>query len=128
MCSYFSHYAKMTYKLKGGIRMQLAITPEAAARMQQYVTADENHAFYLIYDTEGCGCAVNGVPTLKWMTVAEGGLMQYVQLCEQPHSVFVSTHDAVFFEEQMKLTFDSPTFCFKLSGAGQIYHHCLTVK
>jgi uncharacterized protein YqkB len=118
----------MTYKLKGGIQMHLTITPEAAARMEQFVTADENHAFYLIYDTEGCGCAVNGVPTLKWQSSEPHGPMQFVQLCELPHPVYVSTHDALFFEDAMKLAFDSSTFCFKLSGTGQIYHHCLTVK
>lgn len=110
--------------------MRLDVTSEAAARMQQVVTAEKNRAFYLIYDTEGCGCAVNGVPTLKWMSISsqEAGLMTYELLCEQPFKIFVSTHDALFFEEEMKLSFDAGNFCFKLSGPGQIYHHCLTVK
>ena len=108
--------------------MHLTISSEAAARMQQVVTPEENYAFYLIYDTEGCGCAVNGVPTLKWLSRTTEDASTYLQLCEQPYPVFVTTQDAVFFEEAMKLTFDSNTFCFKLVGTGQIYHHCLTVK
>ena len=108
--------------------MQLQISEQAATKLKTQMTDDLNFAYHLIYDTEGCGCAVNGVPTLKWLPLNHDPHKKFIAIADSPIPVRISENDAVFFEEKLKLDFEPSTFCYKLSGPGQIYHHCLSVK
>jgi uncharacterized protein YqkB len=107
--------------------MFLEISESAATRMKGIMAGQANYSFHLIYDTEGCGCAVNGVPTLKWLPNNHDPAHTYITLCEQPVPVRITEKDALFFEEKLRLDFSPETFCYRLSGPGQIYHGCLNV-
>lgn len=108
--------------------MQLQISEAAVERLKAHMGVQTDHAFHLIYDTEGCGCAVNGVPTLKWLPNNHDIHKKYISISEHPIPVRISENDAVFFEENLFLDFTVNNFCYRLSGPGQIYHGCMNVK
>jgi uncharacterized protein YqkB len=108
--------------------MQLQISEAAVERLKPHMGNQLDHAFHLIYDTEGCGCAVNGVPTLKWLPNNHDIHKKYISISEFPIPVRITENDAVFFEEKMYLDFTSSNLCYRLSGPGQIYHGCMNVK
>lgn len=74
--------------------------------------------FRLVYDTEGCGCAVNGVPAL-WAVdhpepndaTAEGG----------PLALWHDPRHAVFFDDLLRVSFMPERQSFRLSSDNQIY-------
>jgi uncharacterized protein YqkB len=108
--------------------MHLHISETAAERLKPYMNDQPEHAFHLIYDTEGCGCAVNGVPTLKWLPNNHDNQKKYITISELPIPVRVTENDAIFFEEKMYLDFTASNLCYRLSGPGQIYHGCMNIK
>jgi len=80
----------------------------------------------LVSDSEGCGCAMNGVPSF-WLidspdpddigARSNGGLTV----------VYEKRHE-VFFDDRMKVTFDPDKRAFKLASDGQIYSNRLRLE
>lgn len=104
--------------------MHIQLTDAAAARLQ--TLADSPDAVYkLVYDTEGCGCAVSGVPTLWLLDGAEAAESQ-VAAASDP-TITYDPQQAVFFEDQLRLDYNSSRNSLILSSSGQIYTHDLAV-
>ncbi len=79
----------------------------------------------LVMDTEGCGCALNGVPVL-W-------------IIDQPESSDVAAHSTAFptyyvsqqaylFDDHMKISIHEERHSYILSSSQQIYHGSLPIK
>jgi uncharacterized protein YqkB len=72
----------------------------------------------LVYDTEGCGCAVNGVPAL-WVVDAKAPGDVAVD-CE-PLGMSIDPRHEVFFEDHMRIDYRPDARCFRLFSDNQIY-------
>lgn len=72
----------------------------------------------LIYDTDGCGCAVNGVPSL-WLVNEETEFDRRID--NDDLSVWIDQRHEVFFEDTLHMDADPRTGVFKLSSPQQIY-------
>jgi uncharacterized protein YqkB len=86
--------------------MELSITESAIDKIKEL---NHNNYKYLLlrYDTVGCGCGVNGVPTISLVEQAEESHMEVENLAIP---TIVDEMQSVFFAENMKLDFVGATF------------------
>lgn len=96
--------------------MKIEITAAAAEKIK---ARTDGHKGYLKlkYDTDGCGCAVNGVVVLWFAAELEADDIK-IETNDQP--VYIEKSKEVFFEEQMKIDFSTATNCFQLKSPQQI--------
>ncbi|MCY9515870.1 iron-sulfur cluster biosynthesis family protein [Paenibacillus apiarius] len=73
----------------------------------------------LIYDTDGCGCAVNGVPALR--LIDEPAPFDLAVDTNTGWTWVMDKHQMVFFDEALVLDVSGTTGMFKLSSTQQIY-------
>ena len=97
--------------------MRIDFTPEAARRIEAELP-DGPVVLKLLYDTEGCGCVMSGVPTLLTIAEpdegderAEGG----------PFEVWFQKRYEVFFEDALKVDARAGNPTFVLKSDNQIY-------
>lgn len=102
--------------------MQVDVTPEAAQQLKAEI--GDGGLFQLIYDSEGCGCAVSGVPALWKIGNAPDDAVVAVRLSNSVEIIYEPRHE-VFFEDRLKLDYVPERRAFKLSSDSQIYHHAL---
>jgi uncharacterized protein YqkB len=86
--------------------MELTITEKALSKIQEYNTQN-NYYLLLRYDTVGCGCGVNGVPTIGLVKQKDDSQIE-VKTHTMP--TIVDKMQSVFFAENMKLDFSGGTF------------------
>ncbi|WP_404453279.1 iron-sulfur cluster biosynthesis family protein [Oceanobacillus kapialis] len=80
--------------------MELHIT-EAAKQELQNRGGKQNRYVVLWYDTEGCGCGVNGVPTVRF---TDNFTDKYMEVESDGLPVLIQRQQATFFAESMTLT------------------------
>jgi uncharacterized protein YqkB len=97
--------------------MKISWSEEAVRQIRERFGSDAAH-LRLVYDTEGCGCAVNGVPAL-WV-VDERAPGDIAVDCE-PFGVSIDPKHEVFFEDVLRIDYRSDVRCFRLSSDNQIY-------
>ncbi|MFD1018575.1 iron-sulfur cluster biosynthesis family protein [Thalassobacillus hwangdonensis] len=90
--------------------MKLTITEEAKAVLEQ-LKGGQHGYLKLFYDTDGCGCGVNGVPTVRW---AADRTEWDDEVENADYQVLVHRQQAVFFDDQLKL--DLVRGAFRLSS------------
>ncbi|WP_195570810.1 iron-sulfur cluster biosynthesis family protein [Paenibacillus sp. 1001270B_150601_E10] len=78
----------------------------------------ENGMLKLVYDTDGCGCAVNGVPAI-WLVDHPSADDQSIT-SNAPFQVLIHRNQDVFFEELMMLDRNASGY-FRLASHQQIY-------
>lgn len=103
--------------------MQITITDQAIQRLT-HVAKPGADFLKLVYDIEGCGCAVDGVPVL-WITSEAGE--DELTAAQSPFHVVYDKRQEVFFEDRLKLDYRAGSRTFILSSANQIYHHNLSI-
>ncbi|WP_407268834.1 iron-sulfur cluster biosynthesis family protein [Radiobacillus sp. PE A8.2] len=84
--------------------MKLSITTEAKNKIDQQ---DNMHNLLLFYDTEGCGCGVNGMPTIRNIKSVRDN---YVRVDNDQFEVYVDQLQEVFFAEDLTLSFVNNQF------------------
>lgn len=107
--------------------MYIHITESAAQRLQQYPLANKDR-IRLVYDTEGCGCAVSGVVTI-WIvnnTVDDEEDQAETNLSSLP--IFFMKRHEVFLDDKLRLDYSPERLAFRLSSAGQIYGNGITIQ
>ncbi|MDN3016617.1 iron-sulfur cluster biosynthesis family protein [Paenibacillus sp. BSR1-1] len=106
--------------------MEITITAEAAGKINERTENREGY-LKLKYDTDGCGCAVNGVIALWHVTKLDD---TDIAIETNERTVYVEKSKMVFFDEQMKIDFSKATNCFQLKSPGQILngHMSLILK
>lgn len=98
--------------------MMIQLTPGAEKKLKEKI-GNKPGRVRLIYDTEGCGCAVNGIPGLRIInepdsediTVSAGDNVAFV----------INRRQEVFFEESMTLDVISSLNTFRLDSTSQTY-------
>ncbi|MFC0214742.1 iron-sulfur cluster biosynthesis family protein [Paenibacillus chartarius] len=98
--------------------MQIIVT-EAAAQQLAERQGDRPGTVRLVYDTEGCGCAVNGVPALWIVEAPEAG---DVAVTERQPVIWMHPQQAIFFEDEVKLDYRPQMRTFRLYSDSQTYH------
>ncbi|MBW5446537.1 iron-sulfur cluster biosynthesis family protein [Cohnella sp. CFH 77786] len=97
--------------------MKMEWSAEAVRRLREKFGA-EVRGFRLVYDTEGCGCAVNGVPALWSADRPEPG---DVAAESDPFALWHDPRHAVFFDEVLRVSFLPERQSFRLSSDSQTY-------
>ncbi|TVY01011.1 iron-sulfur cluster biosynthesis family protein [Paenibacillus cremeus] len=100
--------------------MHITFSEEAAGRLNQALAHGEGRLVKLVFDSEGCGCAVSGVPTL-WL-VDEPGPNDF-QLDGPPFEVWMDKKHEVYFEEKLKIDYKQADLSFVLKSSNQIYNN-----
>lgn len=97
--------------------MRFTFTNSAAEQLQRPL-ADGNSSLKLLYDTEGCGCVVSGVPTLQVVDKPDAD----DKLGDgTPYSVWYEPRYEVFFEPELKIDYSAARNAFILKSDSQIY-------
>ncbi|MFC3038992.1 iron-sulfur cluster biosynthesis family protein [Virgibacillus xinjiangensis] len=86
--------------------MELTITSEAADHLNR-INQEGKSYLKLWYDTEGCGCAVNGLPTIRFTNENSN---RSLEVKSDRYPVLIDSDQAVFFEEKMKLDVRNGSF------------------
>ncbi|OUM96711.1 MAG: hypothetical protein A9Z00_03780 [Thermobacillus sp. ZCTH02-B1] len=97
--------------------MRVDVTPEAAALLS--AMPGVGRRLRLVYDTEGCGCAVNGVPALLAVDGPEPGDMEAET--DGPFAIGYDPRHEVFFEDRLVIDRAPDGEGLVLRGEGQIY-------
>lgn len=99
--------------------MHITFTQEAAKEIDTKLNMRPGGNLKLVYDAEGCGCSVSGVPTL-WITDKPDSNDFTVQ--DEPYPLLMDRKHEVFFEETMTVDYKNNGHCFVLKSSGQIYN------
>ncbi|MFS0613799.1 iron-sulfur cluster biosynthesis family protein [Lederbergia ruris] len=99
--------------------MKLSITPEAAKQIEQKMNTDHS-IVTLKYETEGCGCAVSGIPTLELINQKNLNEEEYMRIATNAMDVYIEKAKIVFFDDEMKIGFLPKKQTFQLSSPSEI--------
>lgn len=99
--------------------MRIIFTESAVAEIRRILDRQTGGRLKLVYDAEGCGCAVSGVPTL-WITDEPD--RNDFSVAGDPFEVLMDRKHEVFFEENMTIDYQASGYCFVLKSSGQIYN------
>ncbi|WP_186438273.1 iron-sulfur cluster biosynthesis family protein [Cohnella terricola] len=86
---------------------------------------EEATTWKLVSDSEGCGCAMNGVAAFWAINEPELGDLQAES---NGVEVFYEKRHEVFFDELMRVSYDPDKRAFKLASDGQIYCNQLRME
>jgi uncharacterized protein YqkB len=97
--------------------MKMVWSPDAVAQLRVRYGSDVTE-FRLVYDTEGCGCAVNGVPAL-WVVDEPG--RDDIRADSEPFQLWHDPRHALYFDDTLTLNYLAERQSFRLSSDNQIY-------
>ncbi|CAM3864678.1 iron-sulfur cluster biosynthesis family protein [Cohnella lubricantis] len=104
--------------------MRISWSEQAVQAIREQLDAD-SIALRLVYDTEGCGCAVNGVTAL-WAVAAPQA--DDVQAEGGPIAVWYDKQQEIFWDEELRISYAPERRTFVLASDGQIYSNRLPVQ
>lgn len=96
--------------------MELHMTEAAIESFRNKL--QETGCLKLVYDSEGCGCADNGVPGL-WL-IDQPAPFDEAIVTNAPFSVVIDRHQIMYFEPLMRLDIQGSGY-YRLSSDQQIY-------
>lgn len=97
------------------MEMQIVISEGAEQKLAERTTGKDGF-LKLVYDIDGCGCAVNGVPAL-WLVKELSG--DEVEVEANQRCIFMEKDQQVFFAEKMTLDFSVKANCFQLKSPNE---------
>ncbi|MEQ7049477.1 iron-sulfur cluster biosynthesis family protein [Paenibacillaceae sp. P-4] len=97
----------------------IQVTEAAEEQLKQRLRSADGGIIKLVHDTEGCGCAVNGVPAIWIAPQADADDVQLQS--NAPLDIYMNRHHMVFFDEKLNLDVSGTGGFYKLSSAQQIY-------
>lgn len=95
--------------------MQINISETAEKKISEK-TAGKAGFLKLMYDIDGCGCAVSGVPVLWLVKELEAN---DIEIKTNGHPIYIEKSKQVFFDETMMLDFIENINTFQLKSPGQ---------
>ncbi|NHN30787.1 iron-sulfur cluster biosynthesis family protein [Paenibacillus agricola] len=98
--------------------MQITFTNEAIEQMHQQLPAGSGE-LKLVFDSEGCGCSVNGVPTL-W--IVDRPKDRDLRADGTPYELLYEPNHEIFFEDKMTVDYSPKSRNYVLKSNGQIYN------
>jgi uncharacterized protein YqkB len=106
--------------------VEINITAAAVEKINERTEGRKGY-LKLKYDTDGCGCAVNGVVALWFVPeIAD----DEIAIETNDRTVYVEKSKMIFYDEQMKIDFSQVANCFQLKSPQQILngHMSLIMK
>jgi len=98
--------------------MYITQTQEALDQLL-HMNPSEQPTIKLVYDTEGCGCAVNGVVQLWRMNdMSSEDLIGF----DQDVRIIYAARQEIFFEDHLTLGYNQTKRVFELKSKSQIYN------
>lgn len=107
--------------------MEIVITEKASKKMNEKING-VNGFVKLKYDMEGCGCAVDGVSALWFVSEIDKDDMA---IETNDRTIYMEKSKTVFFDEQMKIDFSNEANSFQLKSPNQMLNgrlNFITVK
>ena len=89
--------------------MRLTITDEALHQLQ-LLQPEGRPYLRMEYDIEGCGCGVNGVPTVYF---TDKSTEYDINVENEHYTIFLDEQQTVFFKPEMKLEWNKRLFRLK---------------
>ncbi|SES82035.1 Uncharacterized protein YqkB [Oceanobacillus limi] len=87
--------------------MELTVTNNAIEKMKE-IDPSQSYNLLLWYDTDECGCGVNGMPTFRLTKDPKNNNKKVNSNYTMP--TYISEQQAVFFSKDMKLDYQGSTF------------------
>ncbi|QHW34472.1 iron-sulfur cluster biosynthesis family protein [Paenibacillus rhizovicinus] len=97
--------------------MHFTFSPSAVEQLSGPLS-DGSKSLKLLYDTEGCGCVMSGVPTL--LVVDEPEANDKLG-SGSPYPVWYEPNYEVFFEPELKIDYNPSRNAFILKSDSQTY-------
>ncbi|WP_370627949.1 iron-sulfur cluster biosynthesis family protein [Anoxybacillus sp. ST4] len=94
--------------------MNVTLTKRAIEHLRR---VQGNKHVKLIYDTDGCGCAVNGVPVLLLIDELDE---HDVAIETNDVPIWMEKHQLIFFDDEMTIDVVDGAGCFQLKSPNQI--------
>lgn len=96
--------------------MEINITETALQKIIER-TSESRGYLKLKYDTDGCGCAVNGVAVLSMEQDLDEG---EIAIKTNGIPIYIQKSKAVFFDDKMTIDFSKAVNCFQLKSTSEI--------
>ncbi|NRD80656.1 iron-sulfur cluster biosynthesis family protein [Bacillus sp. BRMEA1] len=96
--------------------MEITITAAAANKIAEKI-GEQSGYLKLKYDTEGCGCAVDGVAALWFVSEVED---TDIAIDTNNRTIYLEKSKMVFFDEKMTIDFSTSLNRFQLKSPQQI--------
>lgn len=96
--------------------MFITFTEAAVNKLSPYLNGSKK--IKLLYDTEGCGCVMSGVPALQLVPEAS---VDDKEASGDPFQFLYEPRHEVFFEPRMKIDYSEDANSFSLRSDSQIY-------
>jgi len=96
--------------------MEITITDQAVLKIEEKIKGKKGF-LKLKYNTDGCGCAVNGVVELWFTPETEDN---EIAIETNKWNLYIEKAKAVFYDEKMKIDFSNEANCFRLISPQQI--------
>ncbi len=102
--------------------MKLTITHQAEEELQK-INDLSKPLIRLFYDTEGCGCGVNGLPSIRLESERRE---TDLEVKSTSFSTIIDDQQAIFFKNEMKLDFVKGSF--RLSSPEGMLNPIISIK
>jgi uncharacterized protein YqkB len=107
--------------------MEITVTASAQSEIEVQLAKNDLHGLKLVYDNEGCGCAVNGVAQL-WMIPSfdaseANGAFGYAT--GSALQIVYAQKDVIYFEDHLIIDYKALGRSFVLKSNNQIYNNNL---
>jgi uncharacterized protein YqkB len=107
--------------------MEITVTASAQNEIEAQLVKNDMHALKLVYDNEGCGCAVNGVAQVWMIPSIEASEASEAFPCAtgSVFQIVFAQKDVIYFEERLIIDYKASGRSFILKSANQIYNNNL---
>lgn len=102
--------------------MHITFSPIAVEKLAPELT--EGKLLRLLYDTEGCGCVMSGVPALQILPSPKDG---DAVATGDPFAIWYQPNFEVFFEDHLTIDYSEKNASFVLKSNSQTYTNHLRV-
>ncbi|QGQ96725.1 hypothetical protein EHS13_18490 [Paenibacillus psychroresistens] len=106
--------------------MEITVTANAQNEITAQLAKNDMHALKLVYDNEGCGCAVNGVAQL-WMVPAAAESEAWSEATGSDLHILYARKDEIYFEDRLIIDYKASGRSFILKSSNQIYNNNLNL-
>lgn len=103
--------------------MQITFTPSAQEKLIPILAAT-NKQLKFLHDSEGSGCADNGVPTLQLIEAPAKGDAAGIA---DPIPFYYEPRHHIYYEKHMKIDYNESNSSFVLKSDSQIYNRHLRI-
>lgn len=104
--------------------MKMTWSKDAVAALRARF-GDDVAGFRLVYDIDGCGCGVNGVPALWAVDSAQSG---DIRADSEPLALWIDPQQRVFFDDALRIGYVPERSAFTLASDQMTYTSRLVVE